>query len=315
MKDYLAEVDRLEAAISATHPCDARMYGLELCELVRDALKPVESPDSETDDELIGAIDKAMRDMRKDTSWQKAVMDKVTQGSKGVGDWHEQRSTQPPPEHITHVIDRDNDNWWRHDQEDGWTCTGKVDMPPAPGYDDFAPWTSASACGPLVEGRPMASYPHIEYTLRNPPGKGIYAIVDHPSSTVIHRVPDTNRWRAGDWDDYDVKTEGYDTFKDLFNNLEGPFRAYAGALIKGDPTPKLRWEKDEDEDPHETFGAVLAKMPDGSKRMFWRSPHNNWLKVQRLTKPTEWPGGDLISWEDVLAQAEYVEEFRPGVAG
>lgn len=317
MKDYLAEVDRLEEAISATHPCDARMYGLELCELVRDALKPVESSPIKIEFDMSRFSDAVRDAVRRGDSSSQLIPGEVMKSGpvpKGTKQWYEQGSVVPPPDDVTHVRDRDGEHWWRF--EDGWNCTAGVDMPPSDDVDGGGnPWHWVSAHGPFEVARPKESYAHVEYTIHNPPPKVVQTLVDPSSEETIHRVPGTNRWRASGWDDYDVKTEGYDTFESLFDNLSGPFRAYTGGVIIKNMTPKLEWENGEDEPPHETFRAVVGTLSDGVLRTFWRDPNGKgWLKKQAVIMPDKFPADELISWENLLDNCGSVEEFRPGVA-
>lgn len=127
MTDLLGELDRLRQAIENQHPCDARMYGLEVCDLAAKILTepPTEPP------ALFG------KGITIDVSHLAEELGKigVLPNDEGIqpdtfADGYPFLSGAPDPgPSVTHVTDVHEQHWWRMSNGRWWTTLDAPDRP------------------------------------------------------------------------------------------------------------------------------------------------------------------------------------------
>lgn len=375
MKDVEAELSRLEDLISAQHPCDARMYGLELCELVRTALEDAKV--DEKVDAAIAAIERLWGSAKKtfpaghqfvkgapdpgdtvmrlrcdqDDSYWWRLSDNTWWGTWGPSsralpatggrDWktlfsggrnsftHVPIDDQEPapagnrtfgkddpmPTDVDHVIDNDGDHWWRRPGvgSDRWATTNNTDHPPNwkdVDYDDTYSWTNLMRrYPPFKEAKPQSAYPaRVVYNKDNPPPPDVRAVQPADDDDVTYYRPrNRDAWRSTEWDDDDIKTEGYSTWQELcrdFGGSTGEFVKVYDQKIPEEIARALTWrveDEEEDEEPHES---IIAVMNMGTGNHYWRCTcgKGGWINHDYYTprSPTVCSAQNHYTWEQVM---------------
>lgn len=371
VKDVEAELSRLEDLISAQHPCDARMYGLELCELVRTALEDMETNKVVAHFEDVEAAkqdraktypaghvfvkgdpdpgDTVMRlRCNQDHSYWWRLSDNTWWGTWGPSsnalpatggrDWktlfsggrnrftHVPIDDQEPapagnrtfgkddpmPTDVDHVIDNDGDHWWRRPGvgSDRWATTNNTDHPPNwkdVDYDDTYSWTNLMRrYPPFKEAKPQSAYPaRVVYDRDNPPPPDVRAVQPADDEDVTYYRPrNRDAWRSTEWDDDDIKTEGYSTWQELCRDFGDEFVKADDQKIPEEIARALTWrieDGEEDEEPHESIIAVINM---GTGAHYWRCTcgKGGWISHDYYTprSPTVCTAQKHYAWEEIM---------------
>lgn len=378
MKDLEAELSRIEDLISAQHPCDARMYGLELCELVRNALDDIATEKVVTHFEAVEAAkqDKAMTYasgyvFTRESPEPNESVKRLKCAEDGTywwrladnswwGTWGPKMSSSAPsgggrkwaslfdggrrnfvnatdedvpepgndprvfgrdstrPDDVDHITDNDGDHWWRNPKTGRWATTNGTDYPPNLDefdIDDTHTWEALMRqYPPFREEKPQAFYlVRTIFDKNNPPPDGVRAVVPVGDEDVVYYRPrNRDAWRSIEWDDDDIKLEGYSTWEELCRDFGNQFVKAEGsqATVPAGIRKPLVWEEDdEDDEPHESIIAVINM---GTGDHWWRCTCKKvgWVKHGAYVPMSAdvCKSHDHHDWERVMAEAG-----RPGV--